>query len=200
MLEKIKNSHEPMRDLMRHLFKIATTLLFISVSTTACSQENPTAVIANDNRGQATNLCNTEEESIFSCDIDKKNASLCLQQYKGRTYITYRYGSTKKIELTHPDSRSEHTEIFKLSTTPYPGGGENRIRFTIAEYSYYLYDITKTERDEAGQYSAFKSGITILKNSDKILSKSCKNDASITAPAFEILKREEFNYNVDMAY
>ncbi|MEL7560778.1 hypothetical protein [Stutzerimonas chloritidismutans] len=182
---------------MKELLKTIAVSILTLASTIACSQENIRA--SNDTkRGAVANLCDADEESIFTCFTEKKIASLCLRQQEGNVYIKYRYGSPEKIELIYPISQADSSEGFKLSTTPYPGGGENRIRFAIAEYNYYLYDIAKSESDDQGQYPVFKSGILALKNNATILSKSCKNDASIKAPAFEVLQEENFNYNLDM--
>ena len=197
MFGKIKGTHGYMRISMKYLLKSIAATILISTSTIACSQEG-IRVINDAKRGAVTNLCDADEESIFTCLTEKKTVSLCLRQQEGNSYIKYRHGSPEKIELTYPDSQVDSNEGFKLSTTPYPGGGENRIRFAIGGYNYYLYDITKSESDDQGQYPAFKAGILVLKNNARILSKSCKNDASIKAPAFEALKEEAFNYNLDM--
>jgi hypothetical protein len=189
-----------MRTAIKHLLKTITVTILASTSTIACSQENLKAISTNTNRGSVTSLCNADEESIFTCLTEKKTASLCLRQHEGNVHIKYRYGSSEKIELSYPSAQVEPYEAFKLSTTPYPGGGENRVRFTIGEHNYYLYDITKYESDNRGQYPAFKAGILVLKNGARALSKPCKNDASISAPAFEIFKEEPFDYNLDMIH
>lgn len=189
-----------MRISMRRLFKIATTILLTSTSTVACSQEELTAIDAPENKVQTDNLCNFNEEIIFTCLTDKKTASLCLRRHEGNVHIKYKYGTSRKIELSYPETEEGSTEKFKLSTTPYPGGGENRIRFTIGKHNYYLYDVTKTESDESGQYPEFKSGLFVLKNNAKVFSQPCRNDAGITAPAFEILKEEDFKHDLGISY
>ncbi|MEK8078342.1 hypothetical protein [Pseudomonas sp. XK-1] len=181
---------------MRRLLKISITILLTSTSTVACSQEGSTLLNSGTNTAQGNGLCNSNEESIFTCLTEKKTASLCLRRHEGNIHIKYKYGTNRKIELSYPENEEGSTEKFKLSTTPYPGGGENRIRFTIGKHDYYLYDITKTESDESGQYPEFKSGLFVLKHNAKVFSQSCRNDASITAPAFEILKEEEFKHDL----
>ena len=189
-----------MRIPMKRLFKIAITILLTSTSTVACSQERSTTLDSGANKPLENSLCNSNEEIIFACLTEKKTASLCLRRHDGNIHIKYKYGTSRKIELSYPENEEGSTEKFKLSTTPYPGGGENRIRFTIGKHDYYLYDITKTESDESGQYPEFKSGLFVLKNNAKVFSQSCRNDASITAPAFEILKEEEFKHDLGINY
>lgn len=141
-------------------------------------------------------LCSTDEINLFNCNLKSKNASLCFNEVKNR--IQYRIGTEAKKDFTYPQSPKSNGYGFKLSTTPYPGGGENRIRFTSGTYSYFIYDITKSQQDTDSLDSIQTAGIAVYANRKRIANIICKNpETSISSLAFEILQREEFSYDID---
>lgn len=140
-------------------------------------------------------LCSANEANLFNCELKNKNASLCIN--KQTRLIQYRFGTRLKKDLLYPQAPEKNEHIFKLSTTPYPGGGENRIRFTNGVYSYFLYDITKTQRDTSSLNSIQTAGIAVYEKNKKIANLKCENsETSISPLAFEILQREEFYYDI----
>ena len=141
-------------------------------------------------------LCKVDETTLFNCNLAKKTASLCLK--KRTNQIEYRMGTDAKKEFTFPKTLKNSIEQFKLSTTPYSGGGENRIRFSNGIYNYFIYDITKTQKYISGDDSLQIAGIAIYAKNKFIANLKCSNSgASITSPAFEILQRENFSQEVD---
>lgn len=88
----------PMKELLK---TIAVSILTLA-STIACSQENIRA--SNDTkRGAVANLCDADEESIFTCFTEKKIASLCLrQQERQRLYkVQIRLTRENRINLSN---------------------------------------------------------------------------------------------------
>lgn len=141
-------------------------------------------------------LCDSDEITLFNCSLTKKTASLCLR--KKTNQIQYRIGTAVKKELTYPKTLKDSIEKFKLSTTPYPGGGENRIRFSNGTYDYLIYDITKAQQDISGSDFLQAAGIVVYAKSKRIANFKCINsETSITSPAFEILPREDFSREFD---
>ncbi|MDR6180574.1 hypothetical protein QE393_003834 [Pseudomonas sp. SORGH_AS 211] len=112
--------------------------------------------------------------------------------------MQYRIGTEAKRDFTYPQIPKSNEYRFKLSTTPYPGGGENRITFTNGIYSYFIYDITKTQQDTASLDPVQTAGIAVYANRKRIAHIKCENsETSISSLAFEILQREEFSYAID---
>ncbi len=141
-------------------------------------------------------LCSTGEISLFNCNLKSKNASLCVNEAKNR--MQYRIGTEAKKDFTYPQIQKSNGYGFKLSTTPYPGGGENRIRFTNGIYSYFIYDITRSQQDTTPLDSIQTAGIVVYTNGKRIANIKCENsETSISSLAFEILQREEFSYDID---
>lgn len=146
-------------------------------------------------------LCSEEEKTIFRCLIGNKAASLCVNDKQNDPTVQYRYGTNEKLELVYPSTQTASSKKFKLSSTPYPGGGANRIRFTNRGYSYYMYEITITTLDSDNQpYPTFESGILIQKDGKNIGSLHCENEVNgISSMAFDIFDEEEFDRNINMS-
>lgn len=141
-------------------------------------------------------LCSTGEVNLFNCNLKSKNASLCVNEAKDR--MQYRIGTEAKRDFIYPQIPKSNGHGFKLSTAPYPGGGENRIRFTNGIYSYFIYDITKSQQDTTPLNSIQTAGIAVYINGKRIANIKCENsETSISSLAFEILQREEFSYDID---
>lgn len=140
--------------------------------------------------------CKNKENAIFICNVGEKMASLCQRKYAKQ--LQYKFGQKSKYEFIYPSSLTGSIEKFKLSTSPAPGGGENRIRFTNGIYSYFIYDITKSQQDTAPLNSIQTAGIAVYTNGKRIANIKCENsETSISSLAFEILQREEFSYDID---
>jgi len=144
----------------------------------------------------AFELCKSSEILIFKCNLSGKVASLCLR--KNTSELQYKFGQESKYDLIYPKLLKSSIEKFKLSTTHYPGGGENRIRFTNGIYSYFMYDITKSQQDTTSLGSIQTAGIAVYTNGKRIANLRCENSETSIAPlAFEILQREEFSHDID---
>lgn len=141
-------------------------------------------------------LCSEEEINLFNCNLKNKNASLCVNEATNK--MQYRIGTDAKEDLIYPQAPKSNEYRFKLSNTPYPGGGENRIRFTNGIYSYFMYDITKSQQDTPSLDSIQTAGIAVYANGKRITNLRCENSETSIAPlAFEILQREEFSHDID---
>lgn len=141
-------------------------------------------------------LCAASETTLFDCELNNRNASLCFNEKKKSIY--YRIETGAKKDFIYPKRPERDEYDFKLSTTPYPGGGENRISFKNSIYRYFLYDVTKTERGTSSFNSIQTAGIIVYANDKKIANLKCENSETSIAPlAFKILQREEFSYDIN---
>lgn len=141
-------------------------------------------------------LCSKDEINLFDCNIKNKNASLCINEAKNR--MQYRIGTWAKKDFIYPQTPKSNEYSFRLSTTPYPGGGENRIRFANGIYNYFIYDITRSQQDGTSIDSIQTAGIAVYENGKRIASLKCENsETSISPLAFEILQREEFSHDIN---
>ncbi|MDT3719719.1 hypothetical protein [Pseudomonas oryzihabitans] len=165
--------------------KTSILLVLTLTCSLACADEFPDQ-----------SLCSAGEATLFNCILTKKTASLCLS--KTANQIQYRIGTGLKKEFIYPKLTEGSIEKFKLSATPYPGGGENRIRFSNGTYSYFIYDITKTQADASNGESIQAAGIVVYARNKRIANLKCSNsETSITSSAFETLQRESFSREID---
>lgn len=180
---------------MKNEFGLLLILELLLTSTTAFAQDSQAQEARGENNIQhASSLCTTNEIDLFSCLTGSKIASICLNKDTSEESVQYRFGSIDKIELSYPKSPKNSTNKFNLSSTPYPGGGENRIRFSIGKYDYFIYDTTKREGAGEESYPVFQSGILVRKGSNTLTLLPCENeDMSIKPQAFEIFDIEEFD-------
>ena len=141
-------------------------------------------------------LCNAKEISLFNCEFAGKQASLCVA---GATepYVQYRFGAKGRIELIYPQQGSVHGN-FRMSTTPYRGGGENRVGFSIGRYRYYVFDSLKVVLAEGDEFPVFSSGISVFKDGNRVARFKCLNDSSLSAEAYERFDSEDFDYDLEM--
>lgn len=137
---------------------------------------------------RAEGMCNVNEVAIFNCELKKNTASLCKS--KDRDVVTYRNGNRKMIKLVLSDNGEGN--VFFFSNVPYAGGGESHVRFSINNYSYYLYD--KTVKTDSGPI--FSAGIVVYRRADKISNLLCNNNASIRQYAYQNLARDNYR-NID---
>lgn len=141
-------------------------------------------------------LCAASETVLFNCELQHKSASLCFDEKI--KLIKYRFGTRVKENLIYPKTPAKNEYSFKLSTTPYPGGGENRIRFANGIYNYFIYDITRSQQDKTSIDSIQTAGIAVYENGKRIANLKCENsETSIYPLAFEILQREEFSHDIN---
>ncbi|MBP0599910.1 hypothetical protein J8I26_17505 [Herbaspirillum sp. LeCh32-8] len=167
------------------------TLLFAASLTLVLANANIHAAAA------APGLCQPGEQEIFSCTTKaRKIASLCASpdfSVKGGT-LQYRFGTAAKTELQYPDTPQPAVGKFFFSSTMYSGGGEAHIRFTNGGYDYILFDRTvRTNFKGPTNDPAFSAGVVVRSLSGgRASTRSCTNDASIRAAAYDALPREDF--------
>ena len=116
------------------------------------------ALLSFSNALTAKNLCNQEDDVIFSCEIKKKNVSVCQQK---NSTLTYKYGSSKKTEL-------EIKSKPYLSSIMHPGGGGAHLRFQNKEYSYIVYSFIRGIKEKTEG-----AGIYILKSNKLLVGLEC---------------------------
>ncbi|ATQ42319.1 hypothetical protein [Caulobacter mirabilis] len=100
----------------------------------------------------AVGLCSPGEEPVLSCPVEGgKVLSLCATGAGGPAAglkLQYRFGRPGKPELVYPDRPASAKGRFFLSTTPFSGGGEERVRFRSGPYDYLVF-----QRDIAGAWN-----------------------------------------------
>ncbi len=101
---------------------------------------------------QAVGQCAAGEEPVLSCPVEGgKVLSLCATGAGGPAAslrLQYRFGKPGRPELVYPDRPASAKGRFFLSTTPFSGGGEERIRFRSGAYDYLVF-----QRDIAGGWN-----------------------------------------------
>lgn len=121
------------------------------------------------------NQCTGSEVAIFYCGIDDKNLSVC-QLDDGR--VSYRFGRLGEPEITI-DSAA------KLSSRPYPGGGETRLRFSRGAYDYLVYDLIRYSGvvdEETGMRGLEdRAGVHVLKDKKRIATLSCTGGRDVNS-------------------
>lgn len=151
--------------------------------------------------GEQHYLCNKDEQVLFGCTVGKKMVSVCTSQKftKSSGYVQYRFGVKNKIELQYPASLVPPQKNFFFSNTPYSGGGAARIRFSINDDEYIVFDSTIRTNVKPGEpnYPEFTAGL-ITQHMGKITSlRKCSDDASIRAEAYTNLEPEDWNNDID---
>lgn len=140
-------------------------------------------------------LCAASETVLFNCELKHRSASLCFNEKT--KLIKYRFGTEAREDLIYPKTLAKNEYSFELSTTPYPGGGENRIRFANGKYNYFIYDITRRQQDKTSIDSIQTAGIAVYENGKRIANLKCENSETSIAPlAFEILQKEDFSLDI----
>lgn len=131
---------------------LALVILGATVMGTECSAEDT--------------LCERDEGIVFSCHIGAKTLSLC--QTHGRNLV-YRYGTPKKVELTHPDRPVKKTPFFR-ETLPLYGGGLEYLGFVVKDYEYRIYSkLARTDGTNPEERVPFyEDGLVILRGGKQI--------------------------------
>lgn len=140
----------------------------------------------------APSLCVAGEEPVLACAVaGGKVMSLCARGDQ----LQYRFGKAGAVEMTWPEQPGPAKGRFRLSTTTYSGGGEERIRFSSGGFDYVVF-----QRDIAGEWNPdgtrghFQDeGVVVLKGGRIVGRKLCvgaiANDAF--PKMYDRLEREE---------
>ncbi|MDP1632898.1 MAG: hypothetical protein Q8L66_15885 [Caulobacter sp.] len=148
-------------------------------------------------------LCAAGESVVFSCGAGDRVISLCATG-GSPVAMQYRFGRKGAIELAYPKPAAAPKGVFFVSSTPYGGGGERRIRFTNGDYSYYLFS-----RTIAGEWDAegnrphtFEDGVIVFRGGKLISDKRCTTevDSSGQEKAGAALDQENFNDELEIPY
>ncbi|MFA5172491.1 MAG: hypothetical protein WC426_13090 [Sulfuriferula sp.] len=142
---------------LKFLLLVASSLL----SLPACSQETINST-----------LCNTENEIVvFSCSManrdHNKTVSICASAKQGEpnSYIEYRFGTAKKIELTYsvtPNNKETHSL--------YRGYAHNEDIGKIDAYVYFGFE-------NIGYFYEIENyGMTVFRNKKGVAMNNNKND------------------------
>lgn len=83
----------------------------------------------------AASLCAPNESVVFSCAARAKIVSICSS---GGTSTRYRFGTTKRVELSHPDQNASIDTTFGGSYS-YGPGFSSYVTFERGSFRYYTY-------------------------------------------------------------
>ena len=107
----------------------------------------------------AASLCMISEETVFSCPIGKKIASVCGHDASA----VYRFGKPGHVEL---EARG-----LSFAERTFSGGGESQISFDNKGYRYIVFDsLVRTSFGADGQHDAQAKTGLIIQRSDKTVS------------------------------
>jgi hypothetical protein len=109
-------------------------------------------------------LCESQEDVYFSCPVTGgKIVSVCaLKNHDPNSgYVQYRYGVPGKLELVYPKSKLPPAGRFYVVNASEGSANLNTIKFYSGRYTYFV-------------AQAFTSYLTVLKDGELILRKSCE--------------------------
>lgn len=114
----------------------------------------------------ADSLCNTPEETFFSCKISgtDKLVSLCgnaLSEEAG-FWLQYRFGSHKHLELAYPPSHGKNHELFSANKIfvgyhRRSNGFDTEVKFRIGSHRYTVFEWMPGEGEQVAKYGVFVS-------------------------------------------
>ena len=113
----------------------------------------------------AAEPCSEGAETIFSCSVGAKRLSVCQL---GDDRLRYRFGPPGRPELTLEASA-------RLSSRPYPGGGETRLRFSNEGYHYLVFDRMARRDDGAVEDVA---GVHVLDGGTHLTTLTCTGSSA----------------------
>ncbi len=109
-------------------------------------------------------LCESQEDVYFSCPVTGgKIVSVCaLKNHDPNSgYVQYRYGVPGKLELVYPKSKLPPAGRFYVVNASEGSANLNTIKFYSGRYTYFV-------------AQAFTSYLTVLKDGELILRRSCE--------------------------
>lgn len=145
-------------------------------------------------------LCLAGETPVLSCTVGKRVLSLCGTGITGAVpspsaTLQYRFGRKGAVEMRYPSSPTPPGDLFRLSTTMFAGGGEERIRFSSGAYDYLVF-----QRDIAGEWNEdgtrdhFQDEGVVVERAGKVLAvHTCTGDLVNGGypKMYDLLQREE---------
>jgi hypothetical protein len=133
-----------------------------------------------------TNLCDQDENVIFSCSLKKKQVSLCasgdLKSNTGRLF--YRFGvAGKQLELVHPSNKDSPFKAFSTYFDGSAKSSESNVAFKQGGYMYVIYNrLAAFEIDDRSN----GGGIMVYRNGKQISDMWCV-DKTINDNIYESL-------------
>lgn len=157
------------------------------------------ALAATPATATAATLCVAGEQPVLSCVVEGgKILSLCAVGADGaadQLRLQYRFGRPGAPELVHPDRMAAAKGRFFLSTTPFSGGGEERIRFRSGAYDYTVFQRTLAGawNDDGTRDHYQDEGVVVEKDGKVVGKRLCQGDLDNTAypKMYDRLEREE---------
>lgn len=115
----------------------------------------------------ADGLCHDLEQTIFSCTIHKssKLLSVCASPVldKAESYIQYRFGTPKKIELKFPAEQKNSIPQFKFAHYFRFRVDRTELSFSTGSYRYAVFHFYEGDIEP----SETREGITVSKSGEQ---------------------------------
>lgn len=156
-------------------------------------------------------LCDSQEQTLFSCKSKSKLASLCSSNVfsENTGYIRYLYGKHGEIELEYPNDKSLARKNFKWSRV-YSPGVNVYLKFNIGEFKYYVYssqgESYNSYSGQSGDRSMYHwegGGVAVFRNSKLFRNIECsdtyKDFLTLKVKDFELAKvpaNDETDFNL----
>ncbi len=121
-------------------------------------------------------LCKSSERVFFSCNIKNKVLSLCSSPNLNRNsgYVQYRFGTTRKIELSFPEKEEHPKGRFFYNGVATPGGILNHMSFKSGSYGYVVYDDTYIDNQNIRNNKEL-AGVAVIHKQKVIKDLSCSS-------------------------
>jgi hypothetical protein len=147
----------------------------------------------------APSLCVAGETPVLSCGVKGgKILSLCASgrlDTAAATRLQYRFGRRGAPELVWPTGPEAPAGRFRLAATPYAGGGEERIRFSIGAFDYVVFQRTIAgDWNPDGTRDHFQDeGVAVLRAGKVVGRQTCTTAVANEGfpKMYDLLEREE---------
>jgi hypothetical protein len=144
-------------------------------------------------------LCKPQEQVVTSCHAKGRTWSLCGMDAPSRRYIVYRERAGQGLVTQFPQDEARYSSEFHLSTGPSSGGGDGRVRFRREGIEYYIVDSIHPGAPDFDRHGWPLNGTALIAmGPGKGHKYYCpvSDNTSIRALAYDLLTREEYNFDV----
>ncbi len=120
-------------------------------------------------------LCSPKETVIFQCSVGGKYAAVCAGKLSQIAYVQYRYGISRRLELTYPQQLAEGPGSLSWGQINYSGGGESQISFVNGPFQYVVYSrVVRTGFGQDGRnYPHEEAGVFVKKGTKMVSNRKC---------------------------